>query len=59
MEVEKVHKNIGNQGLEYCRSVGQPRRHYEVFEGAERGVEDGFLFISLQYPDQLIDSLQV
>ena len=52
--VKHVSKNIVQEALEHCRSVGEPKRHDTPFKGAITGPEGCFPFIAFSYAYKMI-----
>ena len=45
-DIELFYKNLIDITLEYCRSVGQSKRHYLILKVTVSGPENSFLLIS-------------
>ena len=57
--IEFLSQDLVDVALETGRGVGQPKRHYLVFEVAVSSLESRFSFIALFYPHPMVSTYEV
>jgi hypothetical protein len=57
--VQHIPENVIDQGLEHSRSIGQTKRHHQVFIVSASSVEGCLPLVTFPYPYQVVGIPQV